>query len=166
MTKPAALALFAAVLAGCATTHEGYSPSAEASLRTKVETIFRDLNEMKFDAMRARTDIPELSVFDFDPENKPLDAYSGAEWNRVVDQYADMVKRGGALRTELKRIDVHASESFGYATVEFDQFFSMGGQTMGPFKFRGTMIVRREGEDWVWTHWHGSMRELPPAEKK
>jgi hypothetical protein len=36
-----------------------------------------------------------------------------------------------------------------------------GGQTMGPFKFRGTFVARRVADEWRWTHWHGSFRDMP-----
>jgi hypothetical protein len=49
----------------------------------------------------------------------------------------------------------------GYCAVEFDQMFTMGGQTMGPMKFRGTAVSRKVDNVWKLEHWHGSFRELP-----
>jgi hypothetical protein len=45
----------------------------------------------------------------------------------------------------------------GFCLVEFEQSVTQAGKTMGPFKFRGTLVAERNGEGWIWTHWHGSL---------
>ena len=163
--KKCIAATAAMLLVGCATTAPTtaeYDRDAESSFRAKLDQMFRDLSAMKFDCMRIPADVPEAVVFDFDEQNKPMSAYSPAEWNKIVDGYiAAAAQQGMKMETKVGRVEVHATSSFGFATAEFDQTFTMGDQKMGPLKFRGTMVAKRRGNEWVWVHWHGSFREFP-----
>ena len=48
----------------------------------------------------------------------------------------------------------------GYCLIEFEQTLTVGGQVVGPMKFRATdVIAQPNGRGWIWTHWHASRRE-------
>jgi hypothetical protein len=69
--------------------------------------------------------------------------------------------QGLKLKSVVTRSDCSATTAVGYCVVEFDQTITMGNQTMGPFKYRGTLVARKVDGVWRVSHWHGSFREVP-----
>src|SRR6185369_696725 len=97
-----------------------------------------------------------------DENNHPV-RYQGRE---KVTQYFHNLEQGAKaqglkFKSTITKNDCSATTNVGYCVVEFDQTISAGGQTMGPFKFRATVVARKVGDEWRWTHWHGSFREMP-----
>jgi hypothetical protein len=101
-------------------------------------------------------------IFDIDPNNVPVEKRGAAEIRAYMDQVASEMKAAdGTVKTTVVRNDCYAVAVMGYCAVDFDQTFTSGGQTMGPLKFRGTIVARKVDGVWKWEHWHGSFRELP-----
>jgi ketosteroid isomerase-like protein len=155
------------VLGACATTGTSltarYDRAAEAALEAKTRSMFTGMERGDLSEMRIEGDDTEGTIFDTDSENHPISAYGAADWNHYFDQYVQMFRSGGRVHTDVDRIDCHATTNHGYCTTEFRQTFTMNGQSMGPFRYRGTLVARRDGDRWIATHWHGSVGEVPPA---
>lgn len=140
-----------------------WDPQASSALRAQPESILRDLDAGNFDGMLAKID-DESIVLDLDENNQPV-RYEGRE---KVTQYFRHLEQGAKaqglkFKTTIAKNDCSATASIGYCVVEFDQTILAGGQNMGPFKFRATIISRKLGDEWRWTHWHGSFREMPSS---
>jgi hypothetical protein len=138
-----------------------YDAAAEASLKAKVESIFREVAAMNFEVLRPGKDVPELVVYDYTPDDQPFTARGPDEYGRLVDMFTFVAGSGTKMETVVQRIDCHATSSFGYCLIEYDQRFMSGGSTMGPYRMRGTLVARRKGDDWIVTHSHVSFRERP-----
>jgi ketosteroid isomerase-like protein len=103
-------------------------------------------------------------VFDFDEKNNPVKVRGAAEIQAFFEGFAKAMTDGGLkFATSVVSMDCSATTLLGHCTSEFDQTITMGGNAMGPFKFRGTLVARKLADGWKWTHWHGSFRELPTA---
>lgn len=139
-----------------------WNPKASADLKAMTSTIFTQLDAGEVEAMKASFD-DNVSVFDIDPENKPVAAYGTDAAKAYTDTLGAAIKQGLKVKSSVNKIDCQATEVLGFCVVEFDQVFTMGGQTMGPFKFRATAVGRKVNSAWKWTHWHGSFREPPAA---
>jgi ketosteroid isomerase-like protein len=123
--------------------------------------MFADIDAGNIDALTNRMSNDAI-IFDLDPNNVPVEKRGAAEIRAYMDQIASEMKAaGGTVTTAVVRNDCYAVAVMGYCAVEFDQMYSMGGQTMGPMKFRGTAVARKVDGEWKWEHWHGSFRELP-----
>jgi len=133
----------------------------DESIKEESVRLLRNLDAGDYMAMIAEAD-SNLVMMDFDENNAPFRA-NGLEEARAFMKHMDEASRSQGLHFEstVRRNDGWATPTMGYSIVEFDQTITAGGKTMGPFKFRGTLIARREGDRWVMTHWHGSFREAP-----
>jgi ketosteroid isomerase-like protein len=104
----------------------------------------------------------ESIVLDLDENNHPV-RYQGRD--KVIQYFRSLEQgakaQGLKFKTTIAKNDCSATATMGYCVVEFDQTITAGGQSMGPFKLRATLISRKVGDDWRWTHWHGSFREIP-----
>lgn len=150
-----------ALLTGCAAPPSSdWDPAAASALEGKIAGMFQALDSGNMDSVMTWAD-DEVVVYDFGPDNKPVSANGRAEAQAMFDGYAKAFKEGMKIRSTVGRTSCKASSTVGHCAVEFDQTMSAGGQDMGPFKFRGTMVARKVGEEWKWTHWHGSFREMP-----
>jgi ketosteroid isomerase-like protein len=140
-----------------------WDPKAASALHAQPEALLGDIDRGDFGAMLANMD-DDTSVLDLDPDNHPV-RYQGRD--EVKKYFAGleqaMKAHGLKLKSTITRNECLATPAVGYCVVEFDQTIASGPQTMGPFKYRATIIARRVGGDWHWTHWHGSLRELPPT---
>jgi ketosteroid isomerase-like protein len=148
--------------AGCAAPPSSdWDEQATASLKAEVEGMLKSIDGGDFSAMTAKMD-PDVVVFDTDEKNQPVRASGLAE----VKQYMGGME-GGAKALGLKFASTiksnvcHATAVMGYCAIEFDQTITAGGQTQGPFKFRGSFVARRVAGAWRWVHWHGGFAELP-----
>jgi ketosteroid isomerase-like protein len=132
-----------------------------ASLKPEIEGMLKSIDAGDFQAMIAKMDA-DATVFDFDADNKPIKMGSKAEVEKTFAGMAEMVKSQGLkFGSTIVSNDCHANAMMGFCAVEFDQTITAGGNTMGPFKFRGTLVARKLGGQWRWAHWHGSFREMP-----
>ena len=139
-----------------------WEPRAASSLQAEPEALLRDLDAGNIADMLARMDDASV-VLDLDENNHPIRVEGRAKVTEYFDGLGKMMKTQGLqFRSKLAKNDCTASSSFGYCVVEFDQTVTAGGQTMPPSKFRATLVARKVGDAWRWTHWHGSFREMPP----
>jgi hypothetical protein len=156
-----AFALATSALACGGGASSRWDARAASSLRAEPEALLRDIDAGNAADMLARMDEDSV-VLDFDENNHPV-RYEGRA--KVAEYFGGLekaVKSGSVhFKSKIARSDCMATAAVGYCVVEFDQMVTAGEQTTGPFKFRGTLVARRVGEDWKWTHWHGSFRELP-----
>jgi hypothetical protein len=167
--KRLALALCAVVAASCAAPPATPPPltgeadtAAATELRGKIDEMFRSLDSGAADEMMSWAD-PEAVVYDFDQNNSPVSKRGTAEIQEFLDSYSKLVREGGMQVTStVVGADCKSTAVAGFCTVEFDQSLVMNGETMGPFKFRGTLVARKMADGWKWIHWHGSFREMPP----
>ena len=137
--------------------------AATDAVKAEVDRMFKDIDAGNFEVMLGRMDT-DATAFDFDANNNPVSMHGIDEIRSYFGQYEQGMKEGGmAMKSQVSRTDCRATPVMGYCAVEFDQTVTQGGQTMGPFKFRGTLVARKIGETWKWTHWHGSFREPPPT---
>jgi ketosteroid isomerase-like protein len=145
---------------GCSTSSD-WDPKAAAALKTEPADMLADIDAGDFDAMMAKMDKDPV-VFDFDEKGAPVTARGMDEVRAMFDRYKALMKdQGLRFKSTLVRNDCYAVGNMGYCLVEFDQTATAGGQAVGPYKFRGTLVLRKVGNDWKWTHWHGSFREMP-----
>jgi hypothetical protein len=148
--------------AGCA-ADSGPDPEAAESLKNEVVTLLGRLDAGDYVGMLANAD-SNVVIMDFDENNAPLRTDGIAESRAFMTRMTETAKSQGLKFTStIVRNEAWTYGPMGYAVVDYDQTIAMGGQTMGPFKFRGTMVGRRAGDRWLMTHWHGSFRELPGA---
>jgi ketosteroid isomerase-like protein len=160
----------ALIVASCtAPPAEPPKPTAEsdstnaAELRTKLDELFRSIDEGTADTTMMSWADPEAVVFDFDENNNPVAKRGTAEIQEFLASLTKSVKEGGLkIATNVVSADCKSTVVAGFCTTEFDQTFTKDGQTMGPFKFRGTLVARKMPDGWKWLHWHGSFREMPP----
>ncbi len=145
---------------GCAAS-SGWDPQGATSLKQKAVEMLGDLDAGNFQAMFEGAD-SNIVVMDVDENNAPMRADGIGEANAFAARMTDLTKNQGLKFTStVTRNDAWATATMGYCVIEYDQTIAAGGQTMGPFKFRGTLIARRDGDRWLTTHWHGSFREMP-----
>lgn len=159
-TLTIALALGLAACGGAAATSQ-WDASSSTALRAQPESLLHDLDAGNFDGMLAQLDDDSI-VLDLDENNHPV-RYQGRE---KVTQYFRGLEQGAKaqglkFKSVITKNDCSATTAVGWCVVEFDQTISAGGQTMGPFKFRATVVSRKVGSEWRLAHWHGSFREAP-----
>jgi hypothetical protein len=147
---------------------EGASPydeEASASVKKRVEELMSSVAPGNFDPLRQGI-APEASSFDYDFANKPTAVYGRDEWMSYVDTLEAGLRESGAtdVDTKLTHIDAYATRELGFAAIEFEQSFVLEGKAHGPFTWRGTILLRREGDEWLMAHWHASpQQELTPV---
>jgi hypothetical protein len=152
-----------AVACGGASSSSRWDPQAASSLRAEPEAVLHDIDSGNVADILGRMDDDSV-VLDIDENNHPVRVEGRAKVTEYFGGLEKAMKTDGVrFSSKLAKNDCMASATFGYCVVEFDQTVTAGGQTMGPMKFRGTLVARRVGDAWKWTHWHGSFREVPPA---
>ena len=125
--------------AGCVASPE-WDADATKSLEADVIDMFHSMDQADFDKLLDHMS-PDATAFDMDMENHPVQMYGKAgiaEMFQGIKAAIDASQGGMALQTTLVKHVVHATGVMGYAAVEFDQTITVGGQAMGPFKFRGS----------------------------
>ena len=153
------LAMLAAV--GCSAPSSDWDAQATTSLKAEVEWMLKAIDTGDMAGMVARMDADAM-VFDIDDKNQPVRAAGLDQVKQYMGRMESATKTQGLhFASTMKANECHASETMGFCAVEFDQTITAGGQAMGPFKFRGTLVARKVGEAWRWVHWHGSFAELP-----
>jgi hypothetical protein len=145
--------------------HEEGEWNADASkdLSAAVSQMFTQMDAGNIDSLLGWVDANPV-IFDVDPENKFVQLYGDADVGKYISQLGEAMKAGLKTKTVTQRTECHASHGFGYCAFEFDQAATMGDHTMGPFKFRGTLVAHKVNGKWKWAHWHGSFREIPKME--
>ena len=157
----AVLLLFANTASAKKPPSSAWDTTAAAELKAQNEKMFADIDAGNTDALTNLMS-SEGIIYDIDPNNMPIAKRGAAEIKAYMDQVASEMKTaGGTVKTTVVRDDCYAVGVMGYCAVEFDQMYTMGGQTMGPMKFRGTTVARKVDNAWKWEHWHGSFREFP-----
>lgn len=157
----ALLAMCVFGLMGCSASSK-WDPQGAESLKQLATKVLTDLDAGNFQAMFAGAD-SNVVVLDFDENNAPFRVDGLVAANAFMAHMAEVAQSQGLKFTSTPvRSDAWATATMGYCIVEYDQSVTVGGQTMGPFKFRGTLVARRDGDRWSTTHWHGSFRETPP----
>lgn len=162
MMRRLGIAALLLAAAGCGAGANGeWDAQAAASLKTESETMFKLMDAGDMSGMVAHMD-PDVMVFDLDENNRPVKLVGLDPVKQYMDHLTAAAK-AQALKfsTTGKMNECRATATMGYCAVEFDQTVTAGGQTMGPFKFRGTLVARRVGGAWKWVHWHGSFAEIP-----
>src|SRR5262249_18788033 len=104
----------------------------------------------------------ESVILDLDENNHPVRVQGREQITQYFGGLEKAIKTQGVrFDSKMSRNDCVASPTFGYCVIEFDQTMSVGGQTTPPAKFRATIVSRKVGDGWRWTHYHGSFREIP-----
>lgn len=150
---------------GCATTSQNtklHDPDMGASLEAFVRGGFDAMNKSDMSYWK-NSACPEAVMWDLDEKGAPMAARGKAELDAAMDGFQKMMDGGATIASTVTRVDCRSSSLSGHCMVEFDQTFTVNGQAMGPMKFRGTAIGERVGDKWIWSHWHASLREAPPA---
>ncbi len=155
------LALLSTLALGCATAgptrtatmHDSENAaSLEAFIRGGMDAMAK--GDMTFWSKNA---CPQAVVWDTDPTGAAYAVSSKAEIDAMMAHYQQMLSSGQMqMTTTTKSVKCRTTSLSGHCLVEFEQSVTQGGQTMGPFKLRGTVIAERNGDGWIWTHWHGS----------
>ena len=142
------------------TPSSAWDTAVAAELQAQNEKMFADMDAGNTDALTNLMSSDGI-IYDIDPHNMPIAKRGSAEIKAYMEQItSEMKTAGGTVKTTVVRNDCYAVAVMGYCAVEFDQWFTMGGQTMGPVKFRGTTVARKVDNAWKWEHWHGSFREF------
>ncbi len=153
----------ALALAACAQSPaaSAWNEQDTAALRAQPEEMLHDLDRGDFAGMTSRID-DDAIVLDLDENNHPVRYQGKAEVTKYFQSLEQGAKAQGLkFTTTMSKNDCAANAAFGYCVVEFDQVISAGGKSMGPFKFRATIVAHKVGDNWRWVHWHGSLREMP-----
>jgi len=138
-----------------------WDAAATASLKAEPEAMLNEIDAGHFEAVEAKMDSDAIA-FDFDSSNAPVRMQGVADIKKVFDGYANMMKTQQLkMKSTLVSSDCRATTSMGFCAIEFDQSATTPTGTMGPYKFRGTLVARRVADGWRWAHWHGSFREMP-----
>lgn len=146
---------------GCATAGQQHTatmhdPEANASLEAFVRTGMDELSKGNI-AWWGKTACPQAVMWDADPTGAATTARGKAAIDAALGEAQKMMSSGMQLSTTTTAVQCRTTSLSGHCMVEFDQSVTQDGKTMGPFKFRGTLIAERNGEGWIWTHWHGSL---------
>ena len=151
-------------LAGCSQGDASqWNAQAADELKGKTEQMFRDIDFGNGTALMAWAD-KNTVMFDLDMNNNPVTARGTDDVGKYfAAMQAGVMDKGLSFRSRIVRQDCAATTVMGVCAVDFDQTISQGGQSMGPFKYRGTLVAHKANGDWQWVHWHSSFRELPPA---
>ncbi len=159
--------------AGCASTtaQSGSTlagPEEQKSLETYVRGIFAQMDRDDFSTLE-NSMCEQAVVFDADENGKPVTARGKADVTALLERYKQAFGGPGvSAQSTINRIDCRVDDG-SYCTLEFDQSVTINGQAQAPMKLRATLIAKRHGDRWIWTHWHASLRELaglmaaPPA---
>jgi hypothetical protein len=152
--------------AGCAGTTPQQStmpdPEHGKSLEDFARSIFTHMDSGDF-AFVKQTACPDAVMFDTDENGAPVTAWGKPAVAQLIDKYAQGARQGGKMSSQISRIQCEANASTGFCAIEFDQSMTTNGQTMGPYKLRGTVTAMIYKDHWIWTSWHGSPREAMPA---
>lgn len=154
------ISLLAASIAAQATAQDLFDTEASAGLEAYMRAGFQAADSGNFSFWQAARD--DVVLFDIDSDNNPVAMYGQEAWNGYLQRLDEMLgTTGGSVATTINQVSCHSTASIGYCTLEFDQTFTMNGETMGPVHCRGTAIAAREGEGWSVLHWHGSFSQWP-----
>jgi hypothetical protein len=147
---------------GCSSApSSSWDPQAAESLKGETVALLRNFDAGDFMGLLANAD-SNLVIMDFDENNAPFRADGIVQSREFMNRMSELAKSQGLQFTStITRNDAYATANMGYGIVEYDQTISAGGQVMGPFQFRATLIARREGGRWIMTHWHGSFARMP-----
>ena len=156
--------------AACATTQNPPAASApdpvalKASLEAYVNEANSHIAQGDFAFLKSSACPDSVVMWDFDENGNPVTAKGKPAVEAMLDKYTALAKTPGVqMTTTFGPINCEAFANSGYCLIEMDQTITQNGQTQGPFKARGTLIAKTFKDRWIWTHWHGSMREAPPA---
>jgi len=165
IAKSLSLVLFGCIAACSSAASSKWDAKSAASLRAQPEGLLRDLDAGNFRAMLAEVD-DDAIVLDLDENNKPV-RFQGKEAVSGYFKGLEEAAKSQGLKFDSKivRNDCAATSSVGYCVLEFDQTISAGGKAMPPARYRATLVSRKVGDTWRWTHWHGSLSSapMPPA---
>jgi hypothetical protein len=146
---------------GCATAGQQrqatmHDPENRASLEAFVRTGMDELSKGNM-LWWGKTACPQAVMWDGDPTGNTTAARGKAEIDAALAEAQKMINASTQFATTTTNVDCRTTSLSGHCLVEFEQSVTQGGKTMGPFKFRGTLIAERNGEGWIWSHWHGSL---------
>lgn len=136
-------------------------PQTAAALRADAEQMLRDVDAGNWDALPSHL-APDASVFDSDEDDRPLQVYGREAVTAYFQRFGRVAKEKRLkFKTTILKEDCRGTATMGFCALEFDQMMTVGDETAGPFKFRGTLVSRKDGDRWLWEHVHGSFREFP-----
>jgi len=164
------LVLVSVLLAGPASAKKSASndwdPAAASAIEAKIRAAFKDFDSGNMDTFMSWADTTAIT-WDIGMEGEPVTASTPGESKKMLEGYADMMKSGDmSVKTTMTKADCHATSSFGFCAIDFDQMVTAKGTPMPVMKFRATLVARMVDGDWRWSHWHASWREpmAMPAE--
>jgi len=132
-----------------------------------VRGLLDDFTRGDFAALKASA-CPQAVVFDTDENGRPVDVRGREDVNAYLDHIQELIDGGMQLSTTITDLQCRPMVSGGVCMVKMDQTITADGEEQGPFHFRGTFVVEKVGDRWIWAHWHGSLAEMPdggaPAE--
>ncbi len=165
------IALLAVLLVGCGgaeavtglAAETTYQDESEQSIEQFARGMMENIQNGNFAELKA-TACPEAVMYDFDENNNPIALRGSRQIGEFFDHIQQMVQSSGmTMQTTIGDVTCRGVHDEGWCTIEFDQSITVGGQTVGPAQFRGTLIAARHAGRWIWTHWHGSFRTMPTA---
>ena len=154
----------------CATTSQN-PPAASApdpvSMKASLEAYVNDVNAHisagDFAYLKSSACPESVVMWDTDENGAPVVADGKPAVEAMLDKYTAMAHTPGVkMTTTFGPMRCEAFSDAGYCLLEMDQSITQNGQTMGPFKVRGTLIAKTYKDKWIWTHWHASLREAAP----
>jgi hypothetical protein len=147
-----------------------WDPDAGKALEAKVRDMMAEIDKGNVGPFVSSLDTVTTS-WDVGVKGNPLTASNPAESQKMLEDYAKWIKdEGVTVKSTIQKTDCHATATFGFCALEYDQMFTVKGEAMPVQKFRATLVSRNVDGDWRWAHWHASLREpmmpmttMPPA---
>jgi hypothetical protein len=171
LTVACSLALFASF---AAFTFTPAPPAGPGAIKTMLEGFFLALDggdRVAAHACLAGADCTfPMLVYDLGLDDQPVTTEGREATGKFLDAIFDALKNEG-IRLESRITKIHAdchSPELGYATLEFSQSFSGGGEVERR-DYRATVLVtwgKDQSKGPKIFHWHGSMAPKPAARAK
>lgn len=172
MTKTWTL-LLAVAASGCTGTAQApsapaaavFDDAAAAEARAAVQKgvaafASQDLAAVKAELAQDGT----VATFELDLDNKPVRLATRDEALKYAeDMFAQLGKMKATLAVDVRSLECRATATIAYCAMEHDFKASMpdGGSISQPS--RATIVLRKGGDGWKWTHWHTSLAAAPAA---
>lgn len=83
-----------------------------------------------------------------------------------ADMMAMMKKMGAKATSKITKLDCRASGLLGICVTESDDTFTMPNMPPVTLKRRASVTAVKEGKDWKFTHYHGSLAQAPDMPKE
>lgn len=142
-----------------------WNDAATQQVRAQVERTMGAFASLDLEGFKAGL-ADDVVAFEMDLDSKPVRLGSRQEAVRYAEEmFARLKKMGAKLKLDIHSTGCRAASTLAYCTVEFDFKAAMAdGSTMSQ-PSRNSVVLRKGGDGWKWTHWHSSLAVplAPPA---